>query len=305
MNDYNLIWEEKGIMIGIIHYLVKNINMIKTICIEDKMYFDIIKNLFPNLKIHNKYKNNDDDLINISIKSSIIEDGYLILNNLNNLKKIRTKKEDLFLLPWFNVHNPIIMFKYNEKKKKIPAESIREHAYEFNNQRINNIMKRNIYLAPFKYKKIFWDVLTEYNILKKYADLYNINVDIVARYLYANINSYNYNDYESNVVPLYVPMYQNFDPRFSSSYNYQNIANQQNTANQQNAVNQQNIANQQNTANQQNAVNQQNIANQQMINQQMAINRDLNVNIQLLRNFVDVTHDNIRIMNDLLLDLIR
>jgi hypothetical protein len=45
MNNNNLIWEEKGIIIGIIHTLTRNIHKIKAVCIPDITFYNIIQNV--------------------------------------------------------------------------------------------------------------------------------------------------------------------------------------------------------------------------------------------------------------------
>jgi len=113
------------------------------------------------------------------------------LNNLNNIDKIRTKKSNFFILPWFNVDNPIIMFKYNKNKKSIPFEEIKNYIINFHNIRTKNIIYQQLNLLPYRCNYVFWDILVEYNILLKYSIRYNININIIATYLYNNINSYN------------------------------------------------------------------------------------------------------------------
>ena len=70
LKNSDLIWEEKGIIIGIIYFLLKNIIKIKNVYIEDDLYRKIIKSIFPLLKIHNKFNDKvGKNGINICIKT--------------------------------------------------------------------------------------------------------------------------------------------------------------------------------------------------------------------------------------------
>ena len=211
MNTNNLIWEEKGIIIGIIHALTKNIGKIDAVCIEDISFYNTTRTLFPNLKIYNKFIDNDNHIINISIKSNIIKHNYLVINNLNNLKKIKTNSNNFFILPWFNHFNPIIMFKYKKNKKSIQIDQIRDYIERFHQKRIRTLMYGKLNLIPYKCDYVFWDIMVEYNILIQYSTIFKTDVNLIAIYLYNNFNSYNCN--------------QNI-------YQIQNQSNQQNQQNQ-------------------------------------------------------------------------
>ena len=202
MNSNNLIWEEKGIIIGIIHALTKNIGKIDAVCIEDISFYNTTRNLFPNLKIYNKFIDNDNHIINISIKSNIIKHNYLVINNLNNLKKIKTNSNNFFILPWFNHFNPIIMFKYKKNKKSIPIDQIRNYISQFHQKRIRTLMYGKLNLIPYKCDYVFWDIMVEYNILIKYSTIFKTDINIIATYLYNNFNSYNCNQntYQINYI---------------------------------------------------------------------------------------------------------
>ena len=59
-------------------------------------------------------KNNTKNKLVINVRNNN-KDG-LIINNINNLNEIKGKNTTL--LPWYDRHNPIIMFKYDETKIK-------------------------------------------------------------------------------------------------------------------------------------------------------------------------------------------
>lgn len=207
LKNNDLIWEEKGIVIGIINFLLNSIHKIKRVYIEDQFYYKIIKFLFPVLKVRDKFNDDDKRGINICIKTiSNGKDGYLILNNINNINKIKTKKRNFFLLPWFNSHNPIIMFKYDDTMKEMNINKIKMRVVKFNKKRLLNIINGQLPLFTYRCGILFWDIFIEYYILKKYAIFFNIDVNSISDYLYRKINSFNCSSYiQQKIIPIYIP----------------------------------------------------------------------------------------------------
>lgn len=209
INNNDLVWEDKGIIIGIIHYLTVNVKKIRNVYIENKLFYKIIKDLFPIFKFYNDF--NDDPGkrdINISIKSRKIINKTLVINNIDNIEKIKTLNKDFFLLPWFNVYNPIIMFKYRDDKDEMNITKIKKTAKKFNEERLEHITQGKLpYLTSYKCDIIFWDMFIEYSILKRYSLFFNININGVSDYLYRNVNSFNCPSCikSPQYIPLYVP----------------------------------------------------------------------------------------------------
>jgi hypothetical protein len=213
LKNKDLIWEEKGIILGIIHHLLSNITKYKKIYVKDKFYYEIVKSLFPNFQIYNYEKNNNDynDAqkyeLNICIKTKDITNNSLVLNNINNIDVIRTRKKNFFILPWFNVYNPIIMFKYNQNKKKSNIDNIKKKIKKFNVKRLENCVYGHISLNTYNCNFIFWDIFMEHYILKKYSLFFRVNIDSVSNYLYQKINGFKCSSYIQNtkILPLYIP----------------------------------------------------------------------------------------------------
>ena len=85
----NIIWEDKGILLGIMKYILKhNKNLIdKNIIIENKKFRTILKSLFNHYSFKKKIKKNG---FEINIRNN--KDNGLIINNINNLDTIHSKK---------------------------------------------------------------------------------------------------------------------------------------------------------------------------------------------------------------------
>ena len=197
-NTYNhlLTWEEKSIILGVIMYLSKHHEKMinKTIIIQDKFYRTIIKKIFDDLMI--KKKSNSVDIFQINIKNNV-QNG-LIINNLNNLNKINNKK--VILLPWYNIDNPIVMYKWKPNEigdiKKFKDDVKKFTKYE--RQRsygINSIMRT-------KHNVDMWDTYYEYKIIQKLlipCPYYNVS----------EINNMinNYLLLPNNNQPIYIPKY--------------------------------------------------------------------------------------------------
>jgi hypothetical protein len=211
LKNNDLIWEEKGIIIGIIHFLLKHIKKIKRVYIEDHLYYKIIKSIFPVLKVYDKFNDDVDKRgINICIKTtSEIKDGYLVLNNINNIgiHDMKTKRRNFYLLPWFNCHNPIVMFKYDKDAKEMDIDKVKRRIKKFNKKRLRYVVPGPLPLATYRCNIIFWDMFTEYYILKKYSIFFNLDVNSISDYLYRKINSFNCPscDQEPKIIPMYIP----------------------------------------------------------------------------------------------------
>lgn len=190
MNENNLIWENKGIFLGIIYFLLKK-NKIKKVCVEDKLFRKLIKKLFPNLKVRSEFIDDDKRVLNISVRNNIIKNNYLVINNLSNIDIIKTKIKNLIILPWYNVYNPIIMFVHKDKYKEKNKSKIMKNAKKFHKIRIKSMIKGKINLSYYKCDYIFWDIFIEHKILKQYCEIHKENLDYISTYLYKKLNGYN------------------------------------------------------------------------------------------------------------------
>src|SRR5579871_3594269 len=121
-NKVNFVWETKGILLGIIYYILKKYNYFKEniIIINDTKIRHILKFLFIDLDFSKKGEG-----FHINIKNN--ERSDLVINNLNNLSDLHTKH--IYLLPWYSKDNPIIMYKHKDEKEldvKLVKEKIKD-----------------------------------------------------------------------------------------------------------------------------------------------------------------------------------
>lgn len=200
LKDYNLVYEERGIILGIMNFILDNMNKYNQINIENKHYFKIIRQLFPMFRVTRDYDKEKTSL-NIYVRSRKIRDHGLIINNLDNIKKIRSKKKHFYLLPWFNINNPIIMFKYDKSKPKKNIDKLKGYVEKFNIIRLKEYSYERIPIMSYKFNILFWDIFVEYRILNRYCRLTNSNINTIYDFLTKFLGGFNVN------VPTYVPRY--------------------------------------------------------------------------------------------------
>ena len=212
--EHDIIWEEKGMILGIINYFITHIYKLKNIYIDNYAFYKILKKMFPTLKIHKYYNFDDDDGLNIIVKSNQIKNGALIVNNIDNIEKIYAKKT--YLLPWFNSQNPIILFKYDKNRKKKNIETIKKKIKKFNEIRLSNYKYGKVAINYFSCNIIFWDILKEYKILHNYSEMYGSQIDTVYKFIakYVNVIQCNKVEYKTQYVVHQQPIEQKIYDEF-------------------------------------------------------------------------------------------
>jgi hypothetical protein len=209
-NNYNkpnyneLIWEEKGMILGVIKFLTQNIHKYSEINIDNKLFYKVIKFLFPQVKINKSYNDNDKSL-NIYVKRNNVKNNGLIINNLDNLDEIKTKKKYFSLLPWFNYENPIVMFKFDEKQKNHDIDDLYKKIKKVHKKRMRYMDIGNVPLDGYKCKFVFWDILYEYKILNKYCEKFDGSPSILYKLLNKYFNNFNCSEITNNIIYLSVP----------------------------------------------------------------------------------------------------
>lgn len=191
----NIIWEDKGIILGIILFILKNFNdMSKNkIIIDNDKIRSIIKELFSDLKIKKYGKG-----FYINIKNNNRTD--LVINNLNNLSEINSTK--VRLLPRYDKDNPIIMFEYN-KNKKYNMKKLQDKIAIFDKTK-RWLIYDKINFIEQKLQLQNWDTFIEYQILKKYVKRYN-KYNIGQIYIYICYKLKGYGCDETKIINIPVP----------------------------------------------------------------------------------------------------
>lgn len=203
----NIIWEDKGIILGLIKYIMKyNELLLHTdIIIENKQIRHILISLFNHHSFKKKYINDKKNSFYISIKSNqynkLPDDlPKLIINNLKNIDVLHTKK--ITLLPWYDEDNPIVMFEYNKNNIKTFDNAFNK-IYKFKKYRLKSWSKYTTYIDNL-YNMQTWDTYIEYQIIKNYCTLYNQNFVNIHNFIYSVLK----NPYFTNIKfkPIYVPV---------------------------------------------------------------------------------------------------
>jgi len=136
-NKYS-INEPKGILLGLILYFCKNQKILdkKNIRINSNKYKEDLEYLFPNLIFVTTNSNFD-----ICIKTKIL--GDINICNLEYIDKIKSDK--VYLLPYYDNDNPIIMYELNPKNKiKQDIDKIKNKINQINNCYDNSNIENKI-----------------------------------------------------------------------------------------------------------------------------------------------------------------
>lgn len=198
-NNKNVIWENKGILLGIILFMLKNYDKLinKRIIIDNDQQRIIIKQLFYDFNIKKKGTG-----FTINIKNNVRMD--LVINNLNNLDNIYAKS--VRILPWYDKDNPIIMYKHNEKKK-YNIEKLKKKLEEFSNKKrwlfydVINFIEKKTNMKN-------WDTYTEHKILKKYVKEYpEFTVEQVYEFICKILKNYGCDEKQIIHVPIKIPVH--------------------------------------------------------------------------------------------------
>jgi hypothetical protein len=159
-NEISTISENKGILLALIYFINNKYNKLtnKIININLNKYKNILKILFSDLKFSNKSDSfNKPNTFNININTKEIVDLNIIY--IDFLDKINANK--VYIVPWFDGDNPLIMFSKSNKEQNI--KSIRAKIFEWDNcSRTQSYENFNNY-----------DEFIENIILNKYIELNN------------------------------------------------------------------------------------------------------------------------------------
>ena len=186
-----VIWNDRGIILSIIYMILKKYKKLKNriLIINNKTYRTIIKQLFPELTF-DRYKEDNEDNFYFNIRSIIKEQDVFIDIIKNYDKYVHTKK--IYLLPWYDMNDPLIVYSYNSKYK-IRIQKFIDYIDMFTRMRRCN------------YNGSLWDTTIEYNIFKKYN---MVKPSDNIKTVYSMFNQYVMKNYHSNLpVVKYMTQY--------------------------------------------------------------------------------------------------
>jgi hypothetical protein len=183
---YDMVWENKGIVLGIVHHLMDKFEASDTnsknkdlnVIIKDRRIRHIIRHLFPNINVSNSEKKT---LTNYNISIKNVEPGDLMINNLNNIDKINSDK--VILLPYYHPDNPCIMYEYDQNKS-LDMKVMRKKVNKFTkcDRGKEHCVKDNFITIRCDSKT--WDPCFEHKVLRKYFKAYYTFKDIIKLYDY-------------------------------------------------------------------------------------------------------------------------
>ena len=177
----NTVWIEKGIIITILYYLIKNYDLLlnKIIIIDNVRYRILLKSLFPKFIFSEFTKNNKKNFY-FNIRK-IIKKQDVIIDYINNYENfINTKK--IRLVPWFDMNDILISYIY-DPKEKLYIDKYINFIINFNKCRRSNY-NNSIYDQVME-NKVFYDYLINKNI-----NINNINLQELNKLIEKFINKY-------------------------------------------------------------------------------------------------------------------
>lgn len=184
----NIVWIERGILFAIFAYILKNYDTLidKIIIIDNKNYRKFFSIIFSKLKFK-KYKYDSDNNFYFNIRR-IIKKQDVIIDYISNYKKyINTKK--IKLIPWYDLNDPLIIYKYNENNKL-------------------KIKKYTIFFKIFSscrranYNGTIWDSYIENKIMLSYIKKNpNIKFNFLLNFINTFIRS-NYTNTTNNIIQI-------------------------------------------------------------------------------------------------------
>ena len=191
MENYDIIWNDRGIIIILIEYILKNFNNLKNknIIIENVSFLNLFKSLFRNLKFTSYTKHSKSNFY-FNIKR-IIKHQDLIIDEIDNYNK-KINGENIVLVPWTDKNNFLILYEYSNKQVNLESyrnkfNLILNNRYQFNGYLWDLLREKEILNVYQKYNSNFsWDNL--FRILNTYFRKTN-NYIIKNKYIPIMINS--------------------------------------------------------------------------------------------------------------------
>jgi len=177
-NIVNIVWIDRGILLGIIYYIIVLYRSIKNkkIIIDNKRYRKILRILFPEFKfirttrsiMEQDNKKDDKKYFYFNIRKNIkLQD--IVIDYLSNYDEYVPGKIFRYL-PWYDYNDPLIIYRYSKKY----------------------YCKKDMFKIPLcvrgNYNGYVWDYYEEHRILNKYIKKYKkYNIEsilvLINRYL--------------------------------------------------------------------------------------------------------------------------
>ncbi len=168
----NFTWENKGIVLGIIYYILKRYNKLENqrVGLDNKKLRILLSSLFTRIDFTKKGVG-----FTINVKNSKREG--LVINNLNNLSDVRTKK--IYLLPWYDKDNPTVMYFHRPEQVYDLGKFVNDTKKFSRCDRTKSYIRQNFVNSCYGLN--IWDTDVEFSILDAYVRKFR-NFDVATLY---------------------------------------------------------------------------------------------------------------------------
>lgn len=203
----NIVWIERGILLTIIYFIVKEYeNLInKRIIINNIKYINLLKLFFPKLKFR-LFKKHKKRNFYFNIRT-IIKQQDIIIDYISNYNEIINTNK-ISLVPWFDMNDVLISYKYDKNQKL--------HVNKY-----LNVIKNFSYYKRCNYNNTLWDVYVENYIFAKYNKFNYVNIQIFMNYF----NNFIKTNYTNTVIE--VPKVYYIEKPNDNNVNVNNIENEE------------------------------------------------------------------------------
>lgn len=194
----NIIIEDRGVIIGLMYFILRYYPKIrdKKIIIADGRIRKIIKYLFYDLEIKKK---------GIGIVVNIRNSNYegVVINHYNNLRRLQTN--NVYILPWGNKDNPMVMFRVNNKYNKDMKE-------------YDEVIKYHHDKFEERCKTLKYDLILDNSIINLYSDLYyESDPAYISDFIHCYLHDYIDCNKQTIQNPVYLP-YITYVDRYVPQY---------------------------------------------------------------------------------------
>ena len=155
----NIVWIERGIILILIEYFVRNYSKLKDkiIIVEITKYRDLFQLLFPKLRFSRFIKDSKNNFY-VNIRR-IIKYQDIIIDYLDNYDRVIYGKK-IDIVPWYDINDILIIYYFN-KEKLLSVEKYKNEYLEF-----SKCLRGN-------YNGHIWDLVREKQILTLYTNKIN------------------------------------------------------------------------------------------------------------------------------------
>ena len=165
MNLVNMVWVERGILLMILYMIIKNFSYLikKSIVIKNKKLRRFMEKLFYSLSFSKDPEKDKKNNFYFNTRM-IMKKKDIIIDYLNNYDDY-IPAEKIWLVPYYDMNDPLIFFQYSSKNK-LDANEQREIIKKFSNKKRSNFYNRSVN----------WDIYFENKVIQKAKEFGLVNI---------------------------------------------------------------------------------------------------------------------------------